>query len=78
VLTSQGDNRGKGPTKAFIVLYEVSAGSKETEPRSREVLAPSADRAAEMVAKDHNARVNSRDLWIHSVRELPPDGEQAP
>jgi hypothetical protein len=60
--------------KAFDVSYELSALSTASRPgmRSRRVVASSADRAAEKVADEHNFRVNGRDFWVHSVRELLP------
>jgi hypothetical protein len=63
--------------KAFDVRYEASALSQNSKPGidSRRVLAPSADRAAETVASKHNARVNSRNFWVHSVIELPASAE---
>lgn len=65
--------------RMFEVLYEVPGCVGESEPgvRSCRVAAPSADWAAEKVAKAHNARVNCRDLWIHAVRELTPSDSQA-
>ncbi len=65
--------------KAFDVRFEVPARSKGHKPRvnSRRVTASSADRAAERVAEDHNTRVNCRNFWVHSVRELPPGDERA-
>ena len=62
--------------RAFDVHYEVPAspGGDASEVNSCRVIAPSADWAAEKVAKDHNARVNGRDFWVHAVIELPGGG----
>ncbi len=65
--------------RVFEVLYELSTGLGKGEPgmHSCRVAAPSADWAAQDVAKVHNARVNCRGFWVHAVRELPPGDDQA-